>query len=163
MATPNVDKLFNTMRETLSERAWSQGVNVARSGGVVGLTADEDELRLSVVSTMRPSPYEVHLSPGDEEWSCECGHAACVHAAAAVIAAKQAIFEGKTMPKPQNAAQPMVVTLEGMEISVSPLHTKNASLPMLTTLDGMVTLGRPTQASNVLSPMLVMQAGMVML
>ncbi|MBK9644886.1 MAG: DEAD/DEAH box helicase [Deltaproteobacteria bacterium] len=105
MATPNVDKLFNTMRETLSERAWSQGVNVARSGGVVGLTADEDELRLSVVSTMRPSPYEVHLWPGDEEWSCECGHAACVHAAAAVIAAKQAIFEGKTMPKPQNAAQ----------------------------------------------------------
>ena len=105
MATPNVDKLFITMRETLSERAWSQGVNVARSGGVVGLTANEDELRLSVVSTMRPSPYEVHLWPEDEEWSCECGHAACVHAAAAVIAAKQAIFEGKTMPKPQNAAQ----------------------------------------------------------
>ncbi|MBK7761421.1 MAG: hypothetical protein IPI35_34460 [Deltaproteobacteria bacterium] len=112
MATPNVDKLFNTMRETLSERAWSQGVNVARSGGVVGLTADEDELRLSVVSTMRPSPYEVHLWPGDEEWSCECGHAACVHAAAAVIAAKQAIFEGKTMPKPQNAAQ-LVYLLTG--------------------------------------------------
>ena len=42
-------------------------------------------------------------------------------------------------------AHPMLVTLSGIVMLVSPLHSENAEDPMLVTLSGIVTLVSPLQ------------------
>ena len=69
---------------------------------VVGQEADDEEIRLHVRVGGRPVPYEVHLWPQDEDWSCDCGHEeGCSHAVAAMLAMRKALAEGKELPKPE--------------------------------------------------------------
>ena len=53
------------------------------------------------------------------------------------------------LPQPENASDPMLVTLLGMATLVSPLQFSNAYDPMFVTLFGIVTLVRPLQPLNV--------------
>lgn len=97
-----LDLLHDKIRRACSEQAWSFGVRLGRIEAVQGVSQDEDELVLSVRAPNQPDPLRVHLWPDEGDWSCECGHPACGHAAAAIIAARQA---GGAMPKPASAVR----------------------------------------------------------
>lgn len=94
--------IFDTVREAASRAAWSQGVELARSGAVFGETADASE----VIVRVRPSGGMIHptviLYPDDEEWECDCpdDEDPCAHVAAAVIAVRKARREGNALPPP---------------------------------------------------------------
>ena len=47
---------------------------------------------------------------------------------------------------PEKASAPMLVTLSGKVILVSPVQSEKAELPMFVTLFGMVMLVRPVQS-----------------
>ena len=65
--------------------------------------------------------------------------------------------------QPENAEDPMLVTLSGIAMLVSPLQPENAQSPMLVTLPGIVTLVSPLQPENALAPMFVTLSGIVTL
>ncbi|MCB9743106.1 MAG: helicase [Alphaproteobacteria bacterium] len=91
----SLDALFEALRDACSERAWSAGVLLARDGKVRSrASSDKDELLLTVDSTARSAPLDVWLWPDEEDWACSCESQACAHAAAAVIAARQAKKQG---------------------------------------------------------------------
>jgi len=91
--------LFAALREACSSDIWDAGVRFFRADVVVGVEADEEEIRLHVRVGGRPSPYEVHLWPKDEDWSCDCGHEeGCAHAVAAVLAMRKSKGE---LPRPE--------------------------------------------------------------
>jgi hypothetical protein len=62
-----------------------------------------------------------------------------------------------------NAQSSMCVTLDGIYISVNPLHLPNAPYPILVTLDGIFILVKPLQPLNALLPILVTLDGIFML
>ncbi len=95
-----LDPLFERIRASVSERGWSAGVRLARSGQVVGAGEDEDEIRLSVSVPGRTVALTVYLWPDDADWGCDCGKEACVHAVGAIIALKQARKRGVSAPSP---------------------------------------------------------------
>ncbi len=92
--------LFDTIRAQASRAAWSQGVELARSGAVQG----ERESAHEVVLRVRPLAGVVHptvlLFPEDEAWECDCGGEddPCAHVAAAVIALRAAKKDGQPLP-----------------------------------------------------------------
>ena len=91
-----MDALFETVRDACSRSVWSQGVELARGGSVIGERADENEVVLRVSPLGRVVSPTVVLYPADEEWECDCRSAEdpCVHVAAAVIFARRARREG---------------------------------------------------------------------
>ena len=94
----NLDPLFERIRASVSERGWSAGVRLARSGQVIGAGEDDDEIRLSVSVPARTVALTVYLWPDDVDWGCDCGKEACVHAVAAIIALNQARKSGDAVP-----------------------------------------------------------------
>ncbi len=54
-----------------------------------------------------------------------------------------------------NAHSPMLITLSGMVMEVSPVQSLNAYSPMLVTLEGMVMEVKLVQPRNALRPILV--------
>ena len=98
----DLQPLFDALREACPSNVWDQGVRYFRAQVVVGQEVDDDEIRLHVRVGGRPTPYEVHLWPQDEDWSCDCGHEeGCSHAVAALLAQRDAVKSGREMPKPQ--------------------------------------------------------------
>lgn len=97
---PPLQAIFDTVHESASRAAWSQGVELARSGAVFGESSDASE----VVVRVRPSGGMIHptviLYPNDEEWECDCADDddPCAHVAAAVIAVRKARREGQPLP-----------------------------------------------------------------
>jgi hypothetical protein len=95
-----VQALFDTIRAQASRAAWSQGVELARSGAVQG----ERESATEIVLRVRPLAGVVHptvlLFPEDEAWECDCGGEddPCAHVAAAVIAVRAAKKDGQLLP-----------------------------------------------------------------
>jgi superfamily II DNA or RNA helicase len=95
-----VQALFDKIRAEASRAAWSQGVELARSGAVQG----ERESAHEVVLRVRPLAGVVHptvlLFPEDQAWECDCGGEddPCAHVAAAVIALRAAKKDGKPLP-----------------------------------------------------------------
>ena len=79
---------------------WSRGVELARSGAVVGESDDGDEIALRVATRAGTAAPQVVLFPNDEDWTCDCNAAgdACAHVAAAVIALRQARRDGQALP-----------------------------------------------------------------
>ena len=63
--------------------------------------------------------------------------------------------------QPENALDPMLVTLDGIVTEVSLLQPENALSPILATLDGIVTEVSPSQPQNAHDPMLVTPLGIV--
>ncbi len=91
--------LLDAVREACSPTTWSQGVQLWRSQAVSGQSETDTEIkiRVAVAGGLR-SPL-VTLWPEDEDWWCDCTSQgeACVHAAAAVIALRQAQQSGKSL------------------------------------------------------------------
>lgn len=95
-----IDDLLKAIRESCSPGTWSRGVQLARSGQVVGEEDDGDEIALRVATKGGLVSPQVVLFPDDDDWTCECNSRedACAHVAACAIALKQAWAEGKRMP-----------------------------------------------------------------
>lgn len=95
-----IDDLLTAIRESCSPGTWSRGVQLARSGQVVGEEDDGDEIALRVATKGGLVSPQVVLFPDDDDWTCECNSRedACAHVAACAIALKQAWAEGKRMP-----------------------------------------------------------------
>ena len=98
----DLSPLVAAVRSAAATNTWSRAVLLAREGLVMGETLDDDEVVLTVLT--KPTARKVWLWPEDEDWSCECGLAACVHAAAAVIALNKARNSGQELPRPRQAA-----------------------------------------------------------
>ncbi|MFT7578570.1 MAG: hypothetical protein ACI9MR_000228, partial [Myxococcota bacterium] len=96
-----IDDLFAAIRKSVPGGEWSVGVSLARDGAVVGETVEPDEITLRVIVGSRRRSFEVTLWPEDEEWQCDCpdGNDRCGHLAAAVIALRKAMSEGKELPE----------------------------------------------------------------
>lgn len=97
-----LDGLLDAARSAAPPRAWSAGVELARSGGVIGLSDDGDEVHLHVKARGRAKPFEVYLWPGEPDWGCDCGlpGRCCLHVAAAVIAVNTGLKTDGVLPKP---------------------------------------------------------------
>ncbi len=95
-----VSELFAAIRESATSTIWSRGVELSRSGSVVGERLSEFELAFQVRVRGTPVAATATLWLDDREWDCDCRHRddVCVHVAAAVIALKRAREAGDDMP-----------------------------------------------------------------
>jgi len=112
--------LMATFRDRGSDAAWSAGSRLARAGVVRGVSADDEEITLSVKVPNRPAALEVNLWPDDDDWCCECGLDACAHAAAALIATHHARKAGHLLPAPPPSGRTLRydLTRQGRELSI---------------------------------------------
>ena len=108
--------LMERIRSSLSERAWSAGVRLARQNRVLPAGEDADELRLSVSVPGRESAVTVYLWPQEVDWGCDCGHEACVHAGAAVLAVVQARKRGAPDPGAPRLRYALVRSSGGLRV-----------------------------------------------
>lgn len=100
--------LLAAIRDACSAGTWSRGVQLARTGAVVGEADDGDEVVLRVTLPGAVASPQVVLFPDDDDWTCECNFRedACPHVCAAAIALKQARAEGKSLPGTDESGQP---------------------------------------------------------
>ena len=103
--------LREAVRAEATERTWSQGVTLAREQRVSGRGRSGDEVELEVRVPGRPTPFEVVIDLGNEEWQCDCPskEAVCSHVVAAVIATEQARTAGGdgALPSSTKAGAPI--------------------------------------------------------
>jgi superfamily II DNA or RNA helicase len=97
-----LEALRDVVRAEATERTWSQGVQLARDGRVVGRHRNGDELELEVRVPGRPTPFEVVLDPAHSEWECNCTSRdpVCSHVVAGVLSAIAAGRSGDELPVP---------------------------------------------------------------
>ena len=99
-----VNDLLGDVRKEAAPAVWSAAVKLARSGAVVGVGADDEEVQLRVKTPARPLPFEVFLWPQDVDHGCDCGlPAPCVHVCASVIALHKGLKVGQALPEPSDA------------------------------------------------------------
>ncbi|HKA14095.1 MAG TPA: DEAD/DEAH box helicase [Myxococcota bacterium] len=98
--TGPLDTLFAAIRSGCSSSVWSQGVELARAGAVSGEREDERAVVLRVATRGGLVSPSVHLEIDPPDWNCECASRedVCEHAAAAVIALRQARRAGERLP-----------------------------------------------------------------
>ncbi|MEM7154533.1 MAG: DEAD/DEAH box helicase [Myxococcota bacterium] len=102
-----MEELLRLVRKSCVAATWSRGVELARSGSVVGVADHGDEIELRVTMSGGVISPLVSLFPDELEWDCECNsrERACMHVAAAVIAVKQSRSgEGSETALPQAKA-----------------------------------------------------------
>ena len=137
--------LFDTIRARASRAAWSQGVELARSGAVQG----ERESAHEVVLRVRPLTGVVHptvlLFPGDDAWECDCGDEddPCAHVAAAVIAVRGARKEGRPLPAAEAGGSGRVAyrfhsTPQGLSLERVVIHA-GGEAPLTSTLSALAS------------------------
>jgi superfamily II DNA or RNA helicase len=99
-------EFLNTVREAANPAVWSLGVQLARQGRVVPMSADTDERVLQVIVPGNTKPYTIHLWPDDPDWSCDCVATLrpCQHIAAATIASEQIGKDAGTATKSRAAS-----------------------------------------------------------
>src|SRR5215467_4672533 len=96
-----LEALRDAVHAKATERAWSQGVLLARDGRAVGRRkAAAGDLELEVRVPTRPAPFEVVLDPAHGEWECSCDgrNEVCSHVVAAVLSAVDAARTGGDVP-----------------------------------------------------------------
>lgn len=95
-----LEELFEAVREEASRHAWSRGVELARGRAVALESSDGNTLVLRVSGPGERVGRSVALDLGGGDWSCDCpsSDGACLHVAAAVIAARRALEEGRELP-----------------------------------------------------------------
>jgi superfamily II DNA or RNA helicase len=100
-------RLQDAIRKALPAETWSAAVSVARAGGVRIDVREVDEIQASVRVAGRAVPFEVHLWPEEPDWDCDCGsrNRACLHVAAAAIAAGRGDEAGEP-PSGSTTVQP---------------------------------------------------------
>jgi superfamily II DNA or RNA helicase len=97
------DALLQKMRTTAGDRVWGSAVLHARDGNVRGLTADDDEIHLSVRAPGKQKWHNVYLWPGELDWGCDCGLPGdcCVHCCAAAINLAESGRKQTALPAPR--------------------------------------------------------------
>jgi superfamily II DNA or RNA helicase len=95
--------LMERIRSSLSEKAWSAAVRLARQNRVLPAGEDVDEVRLSVSVPGREPAVTVYLWPQEVDWGCDCGHEACVHAGAAILSLVHARKQEEESPSGSGA------------------------------------------------------------
>jgi superfamily II DNA or RNA helicase len=153
-----VQDLFDTVRAQASRPAWSEGVELARSGAVQGERDGPHE----VVLRVRPRSGVVHptvlLLPDDLAWECDCGgdDDPCAHVTAAVIALRNARREGKPLPEAEASSSGRVAyrfhtTSGGLALERVVIHA-GGEAPLESTLSALATgrsSGPPVSPSRV--------------
>lgn len=93
----SLQEIFEAVREEASRHAWSRGVEMARGEAVVRESAAPEGLALRVYGPGERVGRAVFLDLEGCDWSCDCpsSEGACMHVAAAVIAARRAAEEGR--------------------------------------------------------------------
>ena len=109
-----MEELLREIRQSCSAPTWSRGVELARSGAVVGVADRGDEVELRVTMKGGVISPLVSLFPDELEWDCECNSRedACMHVAAAAIALKQAREGGgdaEALPQAEGARTPAAI------------------------------------------------------
>src|SRR6266700_2093993 len=81
-------RLVASIRRNCRSGLWSQGVNLARAGGVAVESRSPEEVVLRVRAPGRVVAPTVVLYPTETEWECDCPSrvSPCEHVAAAAIA-----------------------------------------------------------------------------
>ena len=67
-----MQELFEAIRESCSRPTWSKGVELARSGAVLGETQSRTSVTCRVSAPNEKVARTVHLGIADEDWSCDC-------------------------------------------------------------------------------------------
>ncbi len=101
MTQDPIPALLAAIRKSCSPAIWSRAVELARSQAAVGEAEEDGEIRLRVTTDGGLVCPTVTLWPEDQDWWCDCDAASdqtCVHAAAAIIALRQARKAGKSLP-----------------------------------------------------------------
>jgi superfamily II DNA or RNA helicase len=85
--SPELDALLAAVRKRCKPALWSQGVTMARAGGVAVESASADEIVLRVRAPGKVVPLTAVLYPTGNEWECDCPSrmSPCEHVAAAAI------------------------------------------------------------------------------
>jgi superfamily II DNA or RNA helicase len=115
MSEPVLTPLLTSIRKRCKSGLWSQGVTLARAGGVAVESQTAEEIVLRVRAPGRPVAPTVVLYPTELEWECDCpSHfSPCEHVAAAAIVLgepKAAPAEGEPAAAPA-AVAPAPATL----------------------------------------------------
>ncbi|HVY37581.1 MAG TPA: DEAD/DEAH box helicase [Polyangia bacterium] len=100
-ADPALDALIAVIRKRCKPALWSQGVTMARGGGVAVESSSPDEIVLRVRAPGKIVPATAVLYPTGNEWECDCPSrmSPCEHVAAAAIS----LSAGE---RPADAGQP---------------------------------------------------------
>ncbi len=87
-AGPSLTALVASIRRNCRSGLWSQGVALARAGGITVESRSDEEVVLRVRSPGRVVAPTVVLYPTEIEWECDCPSrvSPCEHVAAATIA-----------------------------------------------------------------------------
>jgi superfamily II DNA or RNA helicase len=82
-----LDAVLNSIRKRCKPALWSQGVTMARAGGVAVESQTAEEVVLRVRAPGKPVALTVVLYPTENEWECDCPSrmSPCEHVAAAAI------------------------------------------------------------------------------
>jgi superfamily II DNA or RNA helicase len=159
--SPDLDRLLAAIRKRCKPALWSQGVTMARAGGVAVESANADEIVLRVRAPGKVVPLTTVLYPTGNEWECDCPSrmSPCEHVAAAAIALSAGerppeTVEGETV-EAAPAPPPPAVALgarvfyrferapEGLRLSRM-LREDGSEAPLAGTLSAMLT--NPTKA-----------------
>jgi superfamily II DNA or RNA helicase len=84
---PALDALIALIRKRCKPALWSQGVTMARAGGVAVESSSDDEIVLRVRAPGKIVPATAVLYPTGNEWECDCPSrmSPCEHVAAGAI------------------------------------------------------------------------------
>ncbi|MSP24608.1 MAG: DEAD/DEAH box helicase [Myxococcales bacterium] len=153
-----LQELFVAVRGACSPRAWSLGVELARSDAVDGVELDADVAVLRVRTAGRTVAPTVTLHIEEASWQCSCESSAdaCEHVAAAAIAFRKVRTEGRILPRTTRIAGLIGYRLrrDGESIAiVRVIATKGAADQPLTASIGGILSGRepgpPFEATKV--------------
>jgi superfamily II DNA or RNA helicase len=166
-----VKRLAEAVRRSAKPAIWSSGVKLARAGGVLVESSDDEEIVARVRSPGRAVAPTVVLYPGEREWDCDCGGrvSPCEHVAAAAIGLLQgpedtadssgeaAAVEARPAPRPAPRVWGRIIyRLEradgGLRASrgivyVTPGEAAASEVPLASTLSAL--LSRPADAATV--------------
>ena len=83
----DLEALIASIRKRCKPALWSQGVTMARAGGVAVESSSADEIVLRVRAPGKVVPLTAVLYPSGGEWECDCPSrmSPCEHVAAAAI------------------------------------------------------------------------------
>jgi superfamily II DNA or RNA helicase len=101
----DAQELFEEVRRACSPRSWSRGIELARADAVDGVEVSPSSATLRVRVPGKTVAPVVTLELEDHEWACDCDSSAeaCEHVAAAVIAYRRALSEGRALPSSKKA------------------------------------------------------------
>src|SRR3989338_8846601 len=100
------DEFFQEIREAVTPRLWSRGVELARTGRISRLKATAENVVLQVPDSAHIATPQVTLWPEEMDWSCTCGsdEDPCCHTVGAAIFLRRIEDTGAPVPEAAQVA-----------------------------------------------------------